>query len=101
VNFADLSTVLAPSVINQWNWDFGDGNTSTQQTPTHCYTGAGAYTVILTVSTGNGCTNTITFANYINVYAVPVAAFTVSPQPTTILNSTLYFTDASSNASAW
>lgn len=40
-------------------WDFGDGNTSTQQYPSHTYNATGYYTVCLTVtdSTG-GCTHT-------------------------------------------
>ena len=36
-----------------YNWDFGDGNTSTQQNPTNTYASSGAYTVTLIVS--NGC----------------------------------------------
>lgn len=40
-----------------WLWDFGDGNTSTQQHPTHTYTQSGTYTVSLTVSDGQ---NTLT-----------------------------------------
>ena len=38
-----------------WNWDFGDGNTSTQQNPVHTYAATGVYTVTLTVDVG-GCT---------------------------------------------
>jgi len=37
-----------------WNWDFGDGNTSTEQSPAHTYSSAGTYTVNLTVSNQNG-----------------------------------------------
>lgn len=40
-----------------WYWEFGDGNTSTQQNPSHSYNGAGTYTVILTVTNANGCTD--------------------------------------------
>jgi PKD repeat protein len=32
-----------------WEWDFGDGNTSTMQNPTQIYTTPGNHTVILTV----------------------------------------------------
>ncbi len=32
-----------------WRWDFGDGNTSTQQNPVHTYGSSGIYTVSLTV----------------------------------------------------
>lgn len=33
-----------------WFWDFGDGNTSTQQNPMHTYMATGIYTAILTVT---------------------------------------------------
>ncbi|AEV32518.1 PDK repeat-containing protein [Owenweeksia hongkongensis DSM 17368] len=43
-------------------WDFGDGGTSNQAFPTHTYTGAGSYTICLTItsidSSQNICTNT-------------------------------------------
>jgi len=37
-----------------WNWDFGDGTTSTQQNPTHTYANAGSYTVVLTATNAAG-----------------------------------------------
>ena len=33
--------------ITNWNWDFGDGSTSTDQNPTHAYASAGSFTPIL------------------------------------------------------
>lgn len=42
-----------------WTWDFGDGSSSTQQNPTHDYTGAGSYTVTLTVTNQYGCMDTV------------------------------------------
>lgn len=36
-----------------WSWDFGDGQTSTQQHPVHTYAQAGNYTVRLTVTNGS------------------------------------------------
>jgi uncharacterized protein (TIGR02145 family) len=48
VIFTDNSVLEATS----WQWDFGDGNTSTEQNPTHTYTAEGTYTVILTASNG-------------------------------------------------
>lgn len=41
-----------------WQWNFGDGTTSTEQNPTHTYKKAGNYTVTLTVLLQNG-TNAI------------------------------------------
>ena len=40
-----------------WEWDFGDGETSTAQNPSHIFTGVGVYNVSLTVN-GVGGTNT-------------------------------------------
>ncbi len=47
--FTDLSENAA-----EWNWDFGDGTNSTEQSPAHTYSSAGTYTVNLTVSNQNG-----------------------------------------------
>ncbi|AKB32998.1 cell surface protein [Methanosarcina siciliae HI350] len=46
VNFTDESTGSPTS----WSWDFGDGDTSTEQSPSHTYSKAGNYTVNLTVA---------------------------------------------------
>lgn len=52
VQFTDLSEV-DDTEITSWLWDFGDGNTSTEQHPTHVYTEADLYTVSLTVGDGD------------------------------------------------
>lgn len=52
--------------VTSWNWNFGDGTTSSQQNPSHVFTTAGTYTVSLTI--GNGTTTaTETKTAYINV----------------------------------
>jgi gliding motility-associated-like protein len=99
VSFADLSTVNGGTLAS-WSWDFGDG-TGTSQNPTHCYNAPGIYSILLTVTTTDGCTNTITIPSYIEVYALPVAGFTATPQPATMLNSNIAFTDTSTNANTW
>ena len=54
--YAPLSAQFKDSSQNAagWNWNFGDGATSTEQNPTHIYFKAGNYTVNLTASNGNG-----------------------------------------------
>ena len=43
-----------------WAWDFGDGETSTEQNPKHAYTEAGDYTATLTVTDAAEATATDT-----------------------------------------
>jgi PKD repeat protein len=54
VSFVDNSTGSPTS----WLWDFGDGNTSTEQNPTHVYDVGGGYTVNLTVKNAVGSNTT-------------------------------------------
>jgi PKD repeat protein len=60
-------------------WDFGDGVTSTLESPPHVYTAAAIYTVTLTAS-GLGGTDTLVRTNYISVYAPVQADFTAWPR---------------------
>lgn len=63
VNFTDTSTGSPTS----WDWDFGDGTPhATTQNPTHIYTKAGLFTVILTATNGAG-SDSETKTNYITV----------------------------------
>ena len=55
VQFKDLST----GNPGLWLWNFGDGDTSKLQNPSHSYTQAGAYTVTLTANNDAG-SNTAT-----------------------------------------
>ena len=47
VTFTDLS-VPGAAAITEWLWDFGDGETSTQQNPIHTFTRPNTYTVTMT-----------------------------------------------------
>ncbi len=61
-------------------WNFGDGTTSTERSPSHTYLKAGSYTVSLTV-TGPGGSNTKTMEGFIQVKPqAPVANFTATPR---------------------
>lgn len=52
VAFTDTSTGSPTS----WAWDFGDGNTSSSQNPSHSFTAIGVYTVKLTATNAIGST---------------------------------------------
>ena len=55
-----------------WAWDFGDGNTSNMQNPSHTYTASGTYTVCLAVSNSAGSDTT---CMTIEVTLPPIADF--------------------------
>jgi len=52
INFT--GTVVGGVPPYNYYWEFGDGNSSTQQNPTHIYIFAGNYTVALTVTDDSG-----------------------------------------------
>ena len=61
VNFTDLSVSQAgPGSLQAWNWDFGDGENSELQNPSHTYLNAGSIPVSLTVQDTNLCEDTRT-----------------------------------------
>jgi PKD repeat protein len=67
VGFTDTSTKNPTS----WSWNFGDGNTSTLQNPSHIYENPGVYTVSLTATNAGG-PSTVTKNNYITVTSLPL-----------------------------
>jgi len=78
----DINTVFNFSAstpgITSWFWDLGDGQTSTQQNPSHQYSNAGNYNVSLIVTNANGCSDTLSRPNYINIGSTLVPSFTMS-----------------------
>jgi PKD repeat protein len=78
VNFIDTSkyNFNGPGNISSWLWDFGDGNTSLDQNPSHIYVGSGVYQTRLIITTDAGCSDTISGAA-INVYPKPIADFEI------------------------
>ena len=65
IKFNNLSTISNPS-ITSWHWDFGDGNTSTEQNPSHVYTNTGKFTITLIASDGI-FSDTLVKENYIEI----------------------------------
>ena len=91
VQFTDSSTGRP----NRWQWDFGDGSTSTLQNPLHSYTQPGVYTVSLTISrefvgstTVISESRSLTRDNYITVNGA--AAPVVAPATEAFSQTTLF-----------
>jgi gliding motility-associated-like protein len=75
VAFTDKSTGVGSSTT--YSWDFGDTKTSTLASPSTTYSGAGTYTVKLTVKNGSGSPSIKTAT--ITVYPSPTVSYTSTP----------------------
>jgi gliding motility-associated-like protein len=71
--FTNNSIAPTGSAISQNSWTFGNGNSSVAQNPNYTYGSAGTYPVVLTVTTTQGCTASVT--NPITIYPAPLANF--------------------------
>ncbi len=97
VKFIDQSADTPTS----WYWDFGDGDTSSLQYPSHAYINTGLYTVELWVANNYGNDKTIK-NNYIQVQdqncgSKPTANFTAAPDTSIKAGQNVDFYDNSLN----
>ena len=96
-------TNLSKPIDNTYkiNWDFGDGTTSKQISPTHIYDSAGVYTISLDITSPIGCKTSQIFNSYITIEPRPVAGFIYTPDNPSNLDPEVKFKDLSSGAAAW
>jgi PKD repeat protein len=73
--------------ITQWLWNFGDGETSTEQNPRHGYDRVGTYSVSLTITTSAPQNNTATVTKRNLIVAVD------PPRPDFVVNTNSVFTN--------
>ncbi|WP_452220427.1 T9SS type B sorting domain-containing protein [Lacinutrix salivirga] len=60
----------ATDTVDSVLWDFGDGTTSTEESPTHIYLATGTYTVSAIVNSGNTSRSLL---ETVTIYDVPIA----------------------------
>ncbi len=97
-----LSLELMNSSIDgaYYEWDFGDGNSSTQFSPSHTYYDPGTYAISLIVTDQNGCYHD-TIAWNIQVYPNPVIDFEVEQPDLCGLPAEIGFNNLSEGASGY
>lgn len=105
VTFRDQSTITSGQIVS-WNWNLGDLTMSTEQNPHNCYYNDDNfdpqyYDIFLEVHSADGCKGDTIINSVIEVYPLPLAEFSYSPQTTTLLEPEIQFTDASINPVAW
>ncbi len=95
--FTDQST----GSITARAWQFGDGSTSSAVNPTHVYSAAGTYDVMLTVS-GDGSQSSA--VNQVTVTALPVALvanFTFNPANPTTQQNVTFIDQSTGGVTSW
>lgn len=99
VQFMDRSTGAT-----SWNWNFGDGKTSSVQNPVHVYTSSGTYRVTLTVSSEYGSASTMGTIKVLGGSAIPGSGLNVQFTATPSVGRApleVQFTDSSTGATSW
>jgi gliding motility-associated-like protein len=97
VYLTDTSLVSSGSIAS-WQWNFGDGNTTTRNNNSpfyHHYVAPGPYTISLVVTSNNSCKSD-TMRRNINVFISPLAKFGYSGN--ICVTDSIRFTDTSSVA---
>lgn len=84
-----------------YNWNFGDGTTSTNIYPNHVYQISGSYNISLSVTDDNGCTSTLLNGSQVIVYPQAHAAFTASSTSESTLDPTFSLYNFSSNSDTY
>ncbi len=93
---ATQSSAAAGHSIVSYSWNFGDGSTGTGVTPTHPYTTAGSFSVVLVVTDDLGKTGTTTQTVTVSL-GPPTASFVFSPTGPGI-NQAVFFNASASTA---
>jgi PKD repeat protein len=98
VSFTDRSS----GAITAWHWDFGDGTSASEPSPTHSYTQPGAYEVALTVTSPLGM-DTLRRQRAVVVLEpiVPTANFTATPVEGVLPLSTAFFDLSTGSITSW
>lgn len=86
--------IASAGPIAKYDWDFGDGTSSSDSLPEHIYAKAGVYTVKLKVTTARGCTDSFVMAKAVSVGETPKANFTANPLDA-CAQTAIQFTDQS------
>ena len=95
-----VANITSVDAVTAYDWNFGDGFTSTAPGPAHTYTSTGVFSLRLIITTAGGCIDTA--YKTIRVGVPPVIGFNIYPKPV-CAKKAIYFNDTSTagNAILW
>jgi PKD repeat protein len=96
--FQPVATIQSVDSVVSYSWNLGEpGAIYTTQSPTHTYTTAGNYTIQLTITTQNGCVETVNLPNGVLTGTPPSVNFSFTPN-NTCASTPIQFTDLSTTS---
>lgn len=96
-SFTNASTQGSGSIVSHF-WDFGDGDSSNTQSPTHAYNVDGNKSVSLRIKDANGCESFIIKPNILFVEAKPDLSFAASKTNSCVVPFLTNFSNTSSGS---
>lgn len=96
VQFTSTSTISSGSIAS-YTWNLGGGANSNQQNPQNTYSTAGTFAVTLTVTSDQGCTNSITR----NLTVNPLPNISITPNTTICPNSSIQLNATGGSGYSW
>ncbi|MES2648527.1 MAG: PKD domain-containing protein [Bacteroidota bacterium] len=91
--------VNSPDPVVKYEWNFGDGTTSTAASPTHTFTDTTQYTITAIITTSSGCMDTIT--SYVHGGLRPKSDFKGGPRIICPLTPVTFTSLSSVTANSW
>ena len=93
--FQPIASIQSVDSIISYSWNLGaPGALYSTQSPTHTYTTAGNYTIQLTITTQNGCVETVNIPNGVLTGTPPSVNFSFTPN-NSCASTQINFTDLS------
>ncbi|MDC1395132.1 PKD domain-containing protein [Bacteroidia bacterium] len=96
------NSTVSSGAITTYNWNWGDGNTSSGDISQYTYITPGTYSISVDVVSDSGCTDTLNLSTQVEVYENPIADFSFTPlEPSNITEFVTFKDSSSSDVTSW
>ncbi len=95
------NSTIASGFIESYKWQFGNGRSSTLESPTHKYKTVDSFDIVLTAKTDRGCVDTLRKSKFAIVHPNPLAQFIYFKTRSWENEVDIQYIDSSRNAVEW
>ncbi|MFT4679972.1 MAG: gliding motility-associated-like protein [Flavobacteriales bacterium] len=96
-----LFNTSSNDLLTTYVWMFDDGTSSIEIDPFFVFLDEGLHDVSLTATSANGCLQSVTYTDYIEVHTSPLAFFETNIDEQTVVNPIVYFNNLSIGATGY